>query len=247
MMRKTYRRYKNRRGVMPKGRMLNKKISYDERVAKLSLPASLLYTWSIPHLDVKGRIYGDPVILKGTVVPYVKDLSLDIIESALREIETVGLVQHYGNGQKFLEFVGFSKNQKLRVDREKDSEIPDPEQYGLQSKSGVSPEELQVKLSKDKIREDKLTTVSLEVIQDLNEVLGTDYKPNAISTKKLISARLADGYTVEDFKKVHRNMKKEWQNDTKMCKFLRPDTLYTGKMGSYVNILSKGDRFKKYN
>lgn len=134
---------------MPKGRMISKKISYDEKVALLSLPAKILYTWCIPHLDVKGRIYAEPQILKGIVVPYVKELTPTKIEKSIQEIAEAGLADIYGSNKQYMLFKGFSKNQNLREDREAESEIPPPTPEQLQSNSRQTP--AQVKLSKDKI------------------------------------------------------------------------------------------------
>ena len=75
-----------------------------------------------------------------------------------------------------------------------------------------------------------------EVIEDLNLVLGTAYKSNSKQTKQHINARIAEGHTIEDFKKVHRTMLKNWGADPKMCKYLRPQTLYSPKFESYLNM-----------
>ena len=74
------------------------------------------------------------------------------------------------------------------------------------------------------------------IIDDLNLVLGTSYKPNGKATRDAIQARLNEGFTVDDFKTVHRNMAQAWGADSKMAKFLRPYTLYSPKFESYLNI-----------
>jgi uncharacterized phage protein (TIGR02220 family) len=75
-----------------------------------------------------------------------------------------------------------------------------------------------------------------EVIDDLNSVLGVEYKKSGKKTRELIGARLKEGFTVDDFKAVHRKMYAEWGKDTKMQKYLRPITLYcTSKFESYLN------------
>jgi uncharacterized phage protein (TIGR02220 family) len=42
----------------------------------------------------------------------------------------------------------------------------------------------------------------VEIIDYLNETAFTSYKPTTRKTKQLIQARLSEGFTVEDFKKV---------------------------------------------
>jgi hypothetical protein len=134
--------------------MLNKKIAKDEVLPLLSKEALILYTWSIPHLDVEGKIHADAHILKGLVVPYLRYMTLPVIEKCVDELNQTPLVAVYGNGYKYMKFLGFEKNQDVRPDREAPSEIPDPTPDQLQSKSGVTL--AKVKLSKDKIREDKI-------------------------------------------------------------------------------------------
>lgn len=74
-----------------------------------------------------------------------------------------------------------------------------------------------------------------EIIDDLNEVLGTRYSTNTASTKKLITARWNEGFRLDDFKRVHRTMHTWWSEDGEMSQYLRPQTLYTGKFDSYLN------------
>jgi len=74
-----------------------------------------------------------------------------------------------------------------------------------------------------------------EIIDYLNEVCGTSYQPKTKETKKLIHARLSDGFTVEDFKAVIYKKAKQWKDDPKMCGFLRPQTLFGTKFEAYLN------------
>jgi uncharacterized phage protein (TIGR02220 family) len=83
-----------------------------------------------------------------------------------------------------------------------------------------------------------LITVN-EIITDLNLVVGVNYRMTSSKTKSLIKARLNDGFTVDDFKSVHRKKQAEWGNDPKMSKFLRPETLYSNKFEGYLNQLER--------
>lgn len=134
---------------MPKGRMLNKRISKDLEVAKLSCKTALLYSWCIPHLDVEGRIEASPEIIKGVVMPYREDFTLSVIQKCIEEIaQAEDLILYYGNSHKYMQFLGFNKNQTLNKDREAPSEIPAPTPEELQSKSGLS--KVKLNISKDK-------------------------------------------------------------------------------------------------
>lgn len=89
---------------------------------------------------------------------------------------------------------------------------------------------------KDKDKEkDKDKDEVKDIIDDLNSILHTDYKYNNDKTCKFISARLNEGFTLADFKVVHRKMAKAWGVDNKMRQYLRPQTLYSNKFESYLN------------
>ena len=86
----------------------------------------------------------------------------------------------------------------------------------------------------DKVK-DKDKDIIKEIIDDLNNTLNTSYKTTSSKTQQLIKARLSEGYTLENFKTVHRTKHKEWKDDPKMNKFRRPETLYSNKFESYLN------------
>lgn len=138
---------------MADGRMLKKAISDSRRLAELESDTNrLLYTWMIPHLDVEGRITADPDLFKGKVAPRLKNVTPEKVVSALDDMARVGLILLYEvDGDKYLELYNFHKHNKVREDREGKSLIPPP--TDLPDNSGRT--QGQVKLSKDKLREDK--------------------------------------------------------------------------------------------
>lgn len=73
-----------------------------------------------------------------------------------------------------------------------------------------------------------------EIIDYLNQKANTHYKPTTKKTQTLIKARIKEGFTVNDFKKVIDIKTAEWLN-TDMSKFLRPETLFSPKFESYLN------------
>ena len=75
----------------------------------------------------------------------------------------------------------------------------------------------------------------VEIVAYLNEKAGTAYKPTTDKTKKAIHARLAEKFTVNDFKTVIDKKCAEWIGDEKMEKFLRPETLFGTKFEGYLN------------
>lgn len=74
-----------------------------------------------------------------------------------------------------------------------------------------------------------------EILADLNEKTEKHYKPTE-KTKEFIRCRWKEGFTLEDFKKVHETMARLWKNQPKMNQYLRPVTLYcASKFEGYLN------------
>ena len=87
----------------------------------------------------------------------------------------------------------------------------------------------------DKDKKDILSDQVSEVVDYLNEKLGTRYKKSK-STTSHIRARLEEGHTVDDFKTVIDKKYRAWKDDPKMSQYLRPETLFRpGHFESYLN------------
>jgi len=63
-----------------------------------------------------------------------------------------------------------------------------------------------------------------EIMADINLVFKTRYRLTA-TTRKGIMRWLKKGYTVDDFKKIHRHKYREWKG-TKNEIYLQPSTIY---------------------
>ena len=79
-----------------------------------------------------------------------------------------------------------------------------------------------------------LPSVAEDIVTFLNSVTGSNYRSTTDKTRKLIAARLAEGFTVDDFKAVITKKAKEWQG-TDMAQYLRPETLFGTKFEGYLN------------
>ncbi|EHU5358217.1 conserved phage C-terminal domain-containing protein [Listeria monocytogenes] len=91
------------------------------------------------------------------------------------------------------------------------------------------------------------TSIFKNVIDFLNENAETNYRHTTQVTQTLIRARLKDGFTFEDFKKVIIIKCKDWKNDSAMSQYLRPGTLFGTKFESYLNQkLISGNRKKPW-
>ena len=74
-----------------------------------------------------------------------------------------------------------------------------------------------------------------EIVNYLNEKTGKHFRHNTDKTKKLIKARIREGFTVDDFKRVIDTKTKQWSKDKKMKIYLRPETLFGSKFEAYLN------------
>lgn len=79
-----------------------------------------------------------------------------------------------------------------------------------------------------------LPSVAEDIVTFLNSVTGSSYRSTTDKTRRLIAARLAEGFTVDDFKTVITKKTKEWQG-TDMAQYLRPETLFGTKFEGYLN------------
>lgn len=74
-----------------------------------------------------------------------------------------------------------------------------------------------------------------EIIEYLNLIAGTNYKPSSKKNRDLIKARWNEGFTLNDFKVVIEKKTAEWQHDPEMVKYIRPSTLFGTKFEEYLN------------
>lgn len=117
---------------MAKGRFVSKSIATNEQLAAVSFTADYFFQRCIPHLDVEGRLAGNPLIIKAAVAPLRDEITQANIPELIAELAAA--VDHEGtplviwyevNGVKVLEFPGFQGQQEgLRKDREAQSRLP---------------------------------------------------------------------------------------------------------------------------
>ncbi len=209
---------------------LEKRLFNDPRWYMMSEPAQLNY---IRLILFAAETYNKiPKNLTALRKGFKTDQDENTIEATLSEIKV--------NFKKFKENRYYYYFEEFE---EKTNYIPTKEIPGkAQGKPKEATEEEEDK-EKDK-EEDKekdkekegLRESTKAIVSDLNNVLGTQYKHSSLKTKESISARLKEGFTVDDFKAVHRKMLRAWGASTKMAQFLRPATLYSSKFEGYLNL-----------
>ncbi len=167
---------------MPEGRFVSRSISTSEQLGDVSLEADFLFGRCIPHLDVDGRITGNPKGLKAIVCPLRDELSHQKITHLLKELAEAGLVIWYEvRGSRYLEFPNFGRHQKgMHRDREAASKIPSSTSENVSlvfSQSAKSADEVRTNSGLDQ----NLVPPKLSEVK-LSEVKGT--APNGAAKSK---------------------------------------------------------------
>ena len=91
-------------------------------------------------------------------------------------------------------------------------------------------------LEEDKEEDKNKNNIIKNIVEYLNLKTNSYYRATSEKTKKVINARLNEGFTLDDFKKVIDIKSNQWLGDSKMEQYLRPETLFGTKFESYLNI-----------
>lgn len=109
---------------MAQKRMLDKKISFSEKVASLDLLGQLLYTWMIPHADDLGLLQSGARTIKAQVIPMV-DCTAEEVGIQLETMWKTGLLERVRiDGAEYFKIVGSENNQTLKRDRNPQTILP---------------------------------------------------------------------------------------------------------------------------
>lgn len=214
---------------------------------------SIVLIW-VMLLTLAGRCNSGGMIFLTENIPYTPKMladELDFEEStvqlALNALEQLGMIQTSGDG--FLAVTGWEEHQniegmeKIRESKRLAQARWRAKQAAIAEKSTVDSTVDSTRISVDYAEEDidkekeEDKEIYIKVIQHLNEKAGTRYKSSSSKTKTCIHARLAEGFTLDDFYTVIDKKCAEWIG-TDWEKFLRPETLFGTKFEGYLN--SKG-------
>lgn len=116
------------------------------------------------------------------------------------------------------------------------------ENVDIQAQSKVKKSRVEEsKVKEKKTYSPSLPSVAEDIVTFLNSVTGSNYRSTTDKTRKLIAARIAEGFTVDDFQTVITKKAKEWQG-TDMAQYLRPETLFGTKFEGYLNQPERNNR-----
>lgn len=165
---------------MANRRMLSKSISHSRQVNYLSSDfVKLVFTWGIPHLDDFGKIDGEADVFKAIVLP-MSNVSVDEIETAIRELVETKLVERYEiNGKSIIHYTNFEKYQTGLNKRTKsrfpnqDGSFEDTDTFSEIPRNSLATEE---KVTKEELKTAKETEV-IEGKPDKSDTLKRDNQP----------------------------------------------------------------------
>lgn len=181
------------------------------------------------------------------IIPYdeekiqrdMKWFSIDTVRVAMSLYKRLGLIYQQENG--VLRIANFEKmvgSQTISAAK-KQEQIERRKIEGGKKVEKIPPDiekDIDIEEKENIIKEkESHTKEKTEIIDYLNSKLGTKYRVNSKLTSSHINARLEEGYTVDDFKRVIDSKILKWGNDIKMSQYLTPDTLFGVKFEKYVN------------
>lgn len=209
-----------------------------------------LYLMTNPHTNLIG-CYEVSIRQIASETGYSKD----VVERLLERMEKIHDVIRYNKDKKELLILNWwkynwTKSPKLQpaIDKgiesvktpefadylEKISQGIDTVSIGYLYGRHTTDTDTDIDTNTNSVIENDLDTIK-EIIDYLNTKTLKKYTSTRDNTKKHIRARLREGYTVDDFKKVIDNKCNEWLNDPKMNTYLRPDTLFGSHFEDYLN------------
>lgn len=228
---------------MAERRMFAKTIIDSDAFLDMPISARLLYYDLGMRADDDGFVNSPKKIMK-MVGASTDDMNVLILRKFILPFETgVVVLKHW----RIHNYIRKDTYNETPYKKEKSMLVLDENKsYTLidnNSQLAVHEPSTQVRIDKDSLDKDSLEIITpdeqenipyREIIEYLNQRIGSNYKPNASKTKTAIHARVQEGYTLEDFKIVIDKKVNEWYG-TDMAKYLRPETLFGNKFEGYLN------------
>lgn len=223
----------------------------DEKILLIeSLPDaySIIVVW-FKLLCLAGKQNNSGVFMMSNKIAYTDKMLATIfrmkettVQLALQTFEQFGMVEiidgvitipNWGKHQNLdqLESKKEYMRNYMQGYREKQKLLTGKPNCKTNSKANVS----QADIEEDKEERDKEKELYSSIVAYLNEKAGTKFRASSDRTQSLIRARLAEGFTLEDFQTVIDKKCADWVN-TDYQQYLRPITLFDKtKFENYLN------------
>jgi len=167
------------------------------------------------------------------------NFKIDIIKLALNILLKFSMIEisddviYVKNWGKYQNIEGMDKireQTRIRVQKYRQKKLRNVTCNVTVTQDNATEEEKDIEIEKD-IYTEKIYN---PIVVYLNYKCKTNYASTSLYIRDLINTKINEGYTLEDFKMVIDNKTNEWENDYKMKKFLRPETLFGDKFERYL-------------
>ena len=155
------------------------------------------------------------------------------VRTILKKLEKEGYIELLTSGSK-----GKESTLKITIKQQLFNNNETNKSEQLQQVEGDSQQQSNNNVTTLSKKKEKDNNIYSLVIDYLNKKANTNYRASTKNTQNFINARVSEGYTVEDFKKVIDSKSKEWLN-TDFEKYLRPTTFFGTKFENYLNEANK--------
>ena len=220
----------------------------DEKMLMIeSMPSadSIIVIW-FKLLTFAGKQNNDGVFMMSNRIAYTDEMLASIFR---RDVNTVRLALNVFQQFGMIEIIenvitipNWGKHQTLDAyekkkarDRERMARKRAEQKLLIAQSPDRSPDKSTDVAFTDKDKErDKEKDIYINIVEYLNKKADTNYKASSKKTQTCIHARLSEGFTEDDFKKVIDNKCASWIG-TEWEKFIRPETLFGTKFEGYLN------------
>lgn len=224
----------------------------DEKILMIeTLPSSdsIIVIW-FKLLCFAGKMNNDGVFLMNNRIAYTDEMLAAIFR---RDVNTVrmalNIFEKYGMIERFNDVIAipnWNKHQTLDAYEKKKERDRLYQQERRQKQKLLASKSVEkssdsrtiassdVAVSEEDKDKEKDKDLYINIVDYLNKKTDSNFKASTKKTQTLIHARLAEGFTIDDFKTVIDKKCADW-NGTEWKKYLRPETLFGTKFESYLN------------
>lgn len=161
------------------------------------------------------------------------NLTTQKVRTILKKFEKEGYIKFISSGSK-----GKESTLKITIKQQLFNNNATNKSEQLQQVEGGKQQQSNNNVTTLSKKKEKDNNIYSLVIDYLNKKASTNYRASTKNTQSFINARVKEGYTVEDFKKVIDSKSREWLG-TDFEKYLRPSTLFGTKFENYLNEANK--------
>ena len=161
------------------------------------------------------------------------NLTTQKVRTILKKFEKEGYIEFLTSGSK-----GKESTLKITIKQQLFNNNVTNKSEQLQQVEGDSQQQSNNNVTTLSKKKENNNNIYSLVIDYLNKKASTNYRASTKNTQSFINARVKEGYTVEDFKKVIDSKSREWLG-TDFEKYLRPATLFGTKFENYLNEANK--------